>query len=62
MMFFKRHLPDKKGRLPLDLVESEQWRHRHPEAGSSWPSWPKVSPIFSRAGGAAVFTCLVDHY
>jgi len=24
-------------------VEPEQWLQRHPEAGSSWPSWPKVS-------------------
>jgi hypothetical protein len=21
----------------------EQWLQRHPEAGSSWPSWPKAS-------------------
>ena len=21
----------------------EQWLQRHPEAGSSWPSWPRVS-------------------
>ena len=24
-------------------VEPEQWLQRHPEAGSSWPSWPKAS-------------------
>ena len=24
-------------------VEPEQWLQRHPEAGSSWPSWPTVS-------------------
>jgi len=22
---------------------AEQWLQRHPEAGSSWPSWPKAS-------------------
>jgi len=25
------------------LVEPEQWLQRHPEAGSSWPIWPKAS-------------------
>ena len=24
-------------------VEPEQWLQRHPEAGSSWPSWPQAS-------------------
>ena len=24
-------------------AEPEQWLQRHPEAGSSWPSWPKAS-------------------
>ena len=24
-------------------VEPEQWLQRHPEAGSSWSSWPKAS-------------------
>ena len=24
-------------------VEPEQWLQRHPEAGSSWPSWPRFS-------------------
>ena len=23
-------------------VEPAQWLNRHPEAGSSWPSWPKA--------------------
>jgi hypothetical protein len=27
-------------------VEPEQWLRRHPEAGSSWPSWPKASGSF----------------
>jgi len=26
-------------------VEPEQWLQRHPEAGSSWPSWPKASHV-----------------
>jgi len=29
--------------LPDGAVEPEQWLQRHPEAGSSWPSWPKAS-------------------
>ena len=24
-------------------VKPEQWLQRHPEAGSSWPSWPQAS-------------------
>ena len=24
-------------------VEPERWLQRHPEAGSSWPSWPEAS-------------------
>ena len=24
-------------------VEPEQWLQRHPDVGSSWPSWPKAS-------------------
>ena len=24
-------------------VEQEQWLQRQPEAGSSWPSWPRAS-------------------
>ena len=35
MMYSKRHLPD-----------IEQWLQRHPEAGSSWPSWPKASQFW----------------
>ena len=27
-------------------VAPEQWLQRHPEAGSSWPSWPKASHHF----------------
>jgi len=32
-------------------LEPEQWLQRHPEAGSSWPSWPKAShsPAVPRA-------------
>ena len=26
-------------------VEPEQWLQRHPEAGSSWPSWPQASQM-----------------
>ena len=37
-MYSKRHLPDRS-------VEPEQWLQRHPEAGSSWPSWPKASQL-----------------
>ena len=34
-------------------VGQEQWLQRHPEAGSSWPSWPKASHIWTllSAGG-----------
>jgi len=32
MMYSERRLPD-----------IEQWLQRHPEAGTSWPSWPKAS-------------------
>ena len=40
MMYSERHLPD-----------IEQWLQRHPEAGSSWPSWPKASqPVSPEAG------------
>ena len=36
-------------------VEPEQWLQHHPEAGSSWPSWPQASSppkkcVFSVAG------------
>ena len=34
--YLKRHLPDIG-------VEPEQWLQRHPEAGSSWASWPEAS-------------------
>ena len=27
----------------LGQLGQEQWLQRHPEAGSSWPSWPKTS-------------------
>ena len=26
-------------------MEPEQWLQRHPEAGLSWPSWPKASQL-----------------
>jgi len=29
-------------------VEPEQWLQRHPEAGSSWPSWPQASQMLGR--------------
>jgi len=29
-------------------VEPEQWLQRHPEAGSSWPSWPKTLGLRER--------------
>ena len=25
------------------VPDGEEWLQRHPEAGSSWPSWPKAS-------------------
>ena len=28
---------------PYGAVKPDQWLRRHPEAGSSWPSWPKAS-------------------
>ena len=28
----------------------EQWLQRHPEAGLSWPSWPKISQLAQLAG------------
>ena len=31
-------------------VEPEQWLQRHPEAGSSWPSWPKALQVVGEAG------------
>ena len=34
-------------------VEPEQWLQRHPEASSSWPSWPKPSHV----GSYGLFTC-----
>ena len=30
-------------RMPSLSLYIEQWLQRHPEAGSSWPSWPRVS-------------------
>jgi len=30
---------------------AEQWLQRHPEAGSSWPSWPKASYCFVKDAG-----------
>ena len=37
-------------------VEPEQWLQRHPEAGSSWPSWPETSQTRSivTAGGGVI--------
>jgi len=37
-MYSKKYLPDR-------AVEPEQWLQCHPEAGSSWPSWPKASHL-----------------
>ena len=31
-------------------VEPEQWLQRHPEAGSSWPSWSKASQVMRLQG------------
>jgi len=45
MMYSKRYLPD-------IAVEPEQWLQRHPEAGSSWPSWPEASYPFQAANYA----------
>ena len=33
-------------------MEPEQWLQRHPEAGLSWPSWPKASHGESDLGAA----------
>ena len=33
---------------------SEQWHQRHPEAGSSWPNWPKASQSDARVGNQDV--------
>jgi len=33
-------------------VEPEQWLQRHPEAGSSWPSWPQASQQVSDVAAA----------
>ena len=30
--------------LRYSAEEPGQWLQRHPEAGSSWPSWPTVLP------------------
>jgi len=53
--------PRAQGRLSSDdvfqetsaryrAVVPEQWLQRHPEAGSSWPSWSKASHIFVSIG------------
>ena len=34
----------------LRQLDQEQWLQRHPEAGSSWASWPKVSCVVRRDG------------
>jgi len=39
-------------------VEPEQWLQRHPEAGSSWPSWPKASQNEHGAGRTRVLVAL----
>ena len=37
---------------PYEACGAEQWLQRHPEAGSSWPSWPKASYARDVCGGA----------
>jgi hypothetical protein len=41
MMYSKR---------PIQSSGAEQWRQRHPETGSSRPSWPKASHIAEPGG------------
>ena len=33
-------------------LSPEQWLQRHPEAGLSWPSWPKASQAQQTAGAS----------
>jgi len=40
-------------------LEPEQWLQRHPEAGSSWPGWPKASQLL--LGGFLVsLSCILS--
>ena len=52
-------------------MEPEQWLQRHPEAGSSWPSWPQASQFDGALAGMIAFddsdlksilTFLTEHY
>ena len=40
------------------LPDVEQWIHSHPEAGSSWPSWPRdaqgMSPMHEFRGTSLI--------
>ena len=42
--------------LPDRAVEPEQWLQRHPEAGSSWTSWPKASQVWTRRASGGLLT------
>ena len=48
-------------RSPAAPVDTEQWLKRHPEAGSSWSSWPKASHAwaFSYERGVSVAPVII---